>query len=255
MTMRRIFASLCLAMLLAGVVIAQEKKAEPAQPSAQEQPATQEKKEGEKPAAHEKERGPGFGKQLAEESREAAGEVGENSEFKLSSSVKWVAKTLGISASSASLLLFILNFAVIAAAIVWFSKSQLPQMFRARTQAIRKSMDEAQAASEDAKRRLSDIEARLARLDTEIAAMKGQADTEAKAEEERIRAAAEADVRKVIENAEQEIAAAAKVARRDLKAFTAELAVGLAEQRIRIEGDTDQALVRSFVDQLGRDGH
>jgi F-type H+-transporting ATPase subunit b len=112
-------------------------------------------------------------------------------------------------------------------------------------------MKEAQKASDDANRRLADIEARLSKLDSEIASMQRTADQEAAAEEARIRAAAEEDKHKIIESAQQEIAAAVKAARRDLKVYAADLAVALAQRQIRVDSNTDQALVRAFAEQLG----
>ena len=57
-----------------------------------------------------------------------------------------------------------------------------------------------------------------------------------------------------METAEQEIAAAARQARTELRAYVSELAVALAEKRIEINAATDQELVRAFVDQLGKNG-
>ena len=66
---------------------------------------------------------------------------------------------------------------------------------------------------------------------------------------------------------EQEIAAAAKLARRELTAYAANLAVSLAAKQIKVDTATDQALVRSFAQELsaknpnggdpksGREGH
>jgi F-type H+-transporting ATPase subunit b len=123
-------------------------------------------------------------------------------------------------------------------------------MFRTRTANIQKGMEEARKASEEANRRLADIESRLAKLDAEIGAMRAVAEQEAAAEEQRIVAAAEEDKRKIVGSAEAEIAAAAKMARRDLKAYAADLAVTLAEKRVHVDIATDQALVRTFVEQL-----
>jgi len=60
-------------------------------------------------------------------------------------------------------------------------------------------------------------------------------------------------------SAEQEIAAAAKQARRELTAHTADLAVALARKQIHVDPATDQTLVRNFAGQLspgsgGKDG-
>jgi F-type H+-transporting ATPase subunit b len=148
----------------------------------------------------------------------------------------------------------VLNFVVIAAVIVWAGRKYLPGMFRDRSAAIQKAMQEAQMASEEARRRLAAIESRLMRLDVEIGAMRNAAEKEAAAEEARIRAAAEEDARKIVASAEQEIAAAVKAARRQLTAYAADLAVGLARKQIHVDAATDQALVRSFAGQVGSAG-
>jgi len=139
--------------------------------------------------------------------------------------------------------------------IAWFSKKNLPAMFRNRTASIQKSLEEARKASEDANRRLSGIEARLARLDEEISEMRAASESEAAAEEERIRAAAADDARRIVESAQQEIAAAAKAARRELTVYAGDLAVSLATRQIQVDTPTDQALVRRFAQQLSSDGH
>lgn len=190
--------------------------------------------------------------ELTKDSREAAGEEKSGTEeFKKSPSVRFLARVTGISLEHAYWLAVLLNFAVIVGAVIWLSRSKLPSMFRNRTQSIQRAMEEARKASEDANRRLSEIEARLARLDAEIGSMRATSELETAAEEARIREAAEEDTRKVVESAEQEIAAATKMARRELKAFAAELAVSMARQQIRVDAPTDQALVRNFAEQLG----
>ncbi len=73
-------------------------------------------------------------------------------------------------------------------------------------------------------------------------------------EEQRIKAAAEQDAKNVIAAAEQEINAATRVAQRELKSFVADLAVGLAEKKIKVDDATDQALVRAFASRVGKDG-
>jgi F-type H+-transporting ATPase subunit b len=188
--------------------------------------------------------------QLAKESREAADE-NEQAQFKHSASVKLVAKLTGLSLEHAYWLCVLLNFAVIAGTILYFSKKNLPGVFRGRTASIQKAMQEARQASEEANRRLAEIENRLSRLDAEIGGMREAAEKEAAAEEGRIKAAAAEDARKIVESAEQEIAAAAKSARRELTAYAANLAVSLAAKQIKVDTVTDQALVRGFAKELG----
>jgi F-type H+-transporting ATPase subunit b len=152
-------------------------------------------------------------------------------------------------------LAILINFAIVVAVIVWASKKHLPAVFRSRTSSIQKSIEEARRASEDANRRLSDIESRLGRLSDEIAQMRLTSEKEAAAEEERIQRAAEEDAKRIVESAEQEIAAAAKAARRELTSYAADLAVTLATKQIQVDAPTDQALVRRFASQLSKGGN
>lgn len=168
--------------------------------------------------------------------------------------MRMLAKWTGLKLSQAYWLSVILNFAVIAGAVLWFSRSKLPSIFRARTESIQKAMEEARRASEEARARLSKVEARLAKLGDEVSEMRAAAERDAAAEEARLKAAAEEDGRKIVESAEQEIAAAAKTARRELTAYAAELAVSLAKKQIRVDPATDQSLVRNFAGQLSGNG-
>jgi F-type H+-transporting ATPase subunit b len=188
-------------------------------------------------------------RQLTTESREAAGE-NDHDAFKHSPSVQFVARHLGVGVETAYWILIVVNFAIVAGLIVWFWRSKMPAAFRTRTESILMSMETARQASEDANRRLKDVEARLARLDSEIAQMKSAAEAITHDEELRIQQAVEEDKKKIVESAEQEIDAAARAARAQLKSFAADLAVGLAEKQIRIDPNTDQALVRGFGKQL-----
>jgi len=192
------------------------------------------------------------GRQLAHGSREAAGEEKDEMEqFKHSASVGLISKWTKLNLQQSYWLSIVLNFAVIAGIIVWAGRKYLPGIFRDRTAAIQKAMQEAQKASAEARQKLAEIEARLQRLDVEIGMMRDAAEKEGGAEEARIQAAAQDDARKIVASAEQEIAAAAKAARRQLTAHAADLAVGLAQKQIRVDAATDQALVRNFAGQLG----
>jgi len=191
--------------------------------------------------------------ELAKQSREAAGED-EQGQFKHSASVRMVAKLTGLSLENAYWLSVVLNFAIVAAIIYWALKKTLPAMFRKRTEFIQQAMEDARKASQDANRRLGEIEARLSKLDGEIGEMRAVAEKESAEEEQKIKAAAEEDKRKIVESAEQEIAAVAKSARRELTAYAADLAVALAAKQIHVDTSTDQALVKDFAQQLSGNG-
>lgn len=200
-----------------------------------------------------------FGNELVEEKRRVTGadkeeEQEENSNLTHGRPVRWLAHQVGMSVHGAHLFLFCLNFAVIVIVAVWAGRKILPPVFRNRTATIQQALEEARTASQDANRRLADIETRLRQLDVEIGQMQANAEKEAVAEEARIQKTTEEDVKKVVHAAEQEIAAAAKQARRELSAHTAGLAIALARQQINVDANTDQVLVRSFASTLAAKG-
>ena len=189
--------------------------------------------------------------ELVEETREATGEdQEENANLKHASAIRWVAAKTGLSVHQAHMLALFINFAVIVAVILWAARKSVPGMLRERNASIQRALEEARAASQEANRRLADIENRLRQLDVEIGQMQASAEKEADAEEIRIQYAAEEDIRKVVLAAEQEIAAAAKQARRELSAHTAGLAIALATKQINVDSTTDEMLVRSFASKL-----
>lgn len=177
----------------------------------------------------------------------------ENAQFKYGWAVKGLAAKTGLSKEAVYWIFTIINFAILFAGLVWIVKKLLPNGFAPRVAEIRKGIEEARKASAEASARLSEIEGRLARLDAEIAEIRTAAEADFSVEEQRIKAAAEQDAKNVVVSAEQEIAAAARIAQRELKSFVADLAVGLAEKKIKVDDATDQALVRGFAARLGKD--
>jgi F-type H+-transporting ATPase subunit b len=226
----RIFAFGCFALLCVAA-LAQEKPATPAPSSEKKVEASQKQ---EKKA----------------EAKEAEGEKDDEAQFKESASVKKLAGWLGLSVTQAFWVSTLLNFAVIAGLIFFGMRSSLPKMFRERTAAIQKGIEEARKASAESAAKLQDIESRLSKLDQDIASMKIQAEQDAEAEDRRLRAATEEEKKKIIATSEQEIAAASNFARRELKQYAAELAIALAEKRISVDEATDKNLVREFASQL-----
>lgn len=232
------------------------------------------KEEGQKPdqavAKDNEEKKPhSLGGALAEETREAEGEEEDNVKLKHSSMVQKLASVTGMSVHQAHLLALGFNFVVIVALIFWFARKSIPGVLKSRNESIQKALEEARAASQDASRRLADIENRLRQMDVEIGRMQASAEKDAEAEEVRIQKAAEEELQKVVESAKHEIDAAAKQLRRELSTHTADLALALARKQINVDSNTDQVLVRNFASKLsdrpmakgssrndgGKDGH
>jgi len=191
-----------------------------------------------------------IGGELAKETRESEGEEEDNVKLKHSTMVQKLASLTGLTVHQAHIVALVLNFAIVVFLIFWFARKSVPGIMRSRTAAIQHALEEARAASQEAGKRLADIENRLRQIDVEIARMQAGVEKEAEDEEARIKQAAEDELRKVVQAAEQEIAAAAKQVRRELSNHTADLALALARKQINVDTNTDQLLVRNFASNL-----
>jgi F-type H+-transporting ATPase subunit b len=245
--MRRLLRILVVLLALAGAAAFAVQTNEP---SVQAQPTQTEPQKEQTTSAGPRR----AGQELAEESKKAEGEGNEEEAFMFSASVRWFAEHTGLSKEAAYWLFLVINFVIVAWFIVWAWKKSVPTMFRMRTQSIQHGMQEARVASEDAQRRLADVEARLAKLDSEIEAMRAAAERDGAVEEQRLKASAEEERKRIVDGTEQEIAAVAKQMRGDLKRYASELAIGLAEKKIQVTPADDEALLRRFTEQLAKDG-
>lgn len=145
-----------------------------------------------------------------------------------------------------------LQFLVVFGGAGYLIAKKAPAYFRSRQQTIIASITESTRIKDEADRRLKEAEARLARLDQELAELRAAAQREWAAEAERIRSAAREEARKVERAAQAEMEAAERAARIELRAMAARLAVERAEAMIRqqMTPQTEAALLRSFVENL-----
>ena len=144
------------------------------------------------------------------------------------------------------------NFLLLAGLLGYTLGKNAGPFFATRSAGIRRDMDESLRQRKEAEAKAAEVDRRLANLEKDIAALRGQSETEAKVETERMAQQTEAEIAKIQAHAEQEIASAGKAARMSLKRYAAELAVGLAEQKVRarMTPDTEDALVQGFVRNL-----
>jgi F-type H+-transporting ATPase subunit b len=165
-----------------------------------------------------------------------------------------IAHFLHVKAETAAQIFEDLNSGVLLFAIVFALWKFLPRVFRSRTTALQKELVAARLATEEANRRLAEVEARLLRLDSEIDGIRKQVEQESTQDEKRMHAALEAERERIIASAEQEIGAVQAAAQRDLKKFAADLAIDHAMRKIQLSNDTDRALVREFGKSLKNSG-
>jgi len=145
------------------------------------------------------------------------------------------------------------NFGILAVGLGYLVAKTLPPFFRSRTAEIQNGITEAQKIKREAETRASEVEARLASLSEEIDKFQLNARTEMEQEGARLREETSRHLQKLQQQAGQEIETAGKLARRELKAYAAKVALDLAEQRIRtrLDKSTDNGLVEEFVKNLG----
>ncbi len=188
--------------------------------------------------------------QLPEKAKQ---EGDETDAFRHSDTVKYLGGKLGMNADQAATVFTLLNFLVLAVLVGWGLLKTLPKTFRKRTTDIQKHLVDARTATEEATARLAGVEARLAKLDDQIAAMRAQADKDSAQDEARMKAAVEDEKLKIVAAAEQEIASATVNAQRRIQQYAAELAIEQATRKLVVTAEMDRLLVQSFAKQLAGD--
>lgn len=144
------------------------------------------------------------------------------------------------------------NFVLLAGLLGFFIYKKAGGFYTGRTVEIRQGLEEAARTKKDAEARYRAIDERLVNIGRDAEALREQARLEAGAESRRVKCETERELKKVQAQAEQEIASAVKVARQELRNYAAELAVGLAAQKIqqRLTPDADAAIVNVVMKDL-----
>jgi F-type H+-transporting ATPase subunit b len=146
------------------------------------------------------------------------------------------------------------NLAIFVAALVFVltRKVKLGEIFRARREDIKRELAKAQQERDAAVAKLKEVEERLARLDTEVTTIKEQSAREAMEERERIARSTETEIARLSEQALREIERAGKATRKELRRFTAEQSVRLAEEIVRreIKPEDDARLIKNNIAEL-----
>jgi F-type H+-transporting ATPase subunit b len=147
-----------------------------------------------------------------------------------------------------------LNFAIVFGAIGYCAVKFGGPVFRATAEETAKKIEEGARAREEAEKQKKEIEAKLANLPQEIAAMKAEAKRDTAAEAQRLRDQAKEEAQKIEKSALAEIAAAERAARLEVKAQAARMAVDKAETLLRqqLNAKAEQKLFATFVAELER---
>ncbi|MCA1650609.1 MAG: hypothetical protein LC753_10120 [Acidobacteria bacterium] len=144
------------------------------------------------------------------------------------------------------------NFALLAGALVYFLRSPIAVYLSSRATQIRQDLVAAKDLRERASAQLAAIDQQLKTLPAELDALKIRGAEDVKAEQARIAQAAAAERQRLLEQTRREIAARLRMARRELTEHAAQLAVQIAEQRIKgsITADDQLRMVDRYTTQV-----
>jgi F-type H+-transporting ATPase subunit b len=146
------------------------------------------------------------------------------------------------------------NFAILVVALGYLIRKHAPAYFAQRSTEIRQGIADATQTKQDAEARAAAIDRRLANLESEIAKLRSEAHEEISAEGGRISRETMHRLQKIQSQGEQELALMSRSARDELRKFTAELALNLAQRQIRsrMTKDAEDGLVDAFMQDLRR---
>jgi F-type H+-transporting ATPase subunit b len=188
------------------------------------------------------------------ETQAAKSEEQENDQYRHSAVVKYLANLLHLDLETAARTFELFNVTVVVLGLGIPLVRIMPRMMRSRSEKIRGDIETAQKTTQDANTRLSAVEAKLASLDQEIAKFRAEVEQQIVQDEQRGKAALEEETARIVASAEAEIGVAAAQAKRTLRHFAADLAIGQAAKQLVLTPDTDRALIAEFVAEAGRNG-
>lgn len=145
------------------------------------------------------------------------------------------------------------NLFLFVGALVFVLKKPLSQKFKERREEIRADLIREEQEREAALEQLKDAEAKLAGLQDERAEIMAHAKAEVDVEKARLLEQAASEVEKLMAQTHGEITRLGQVTRNELKRFSAEESIRLAEEKLRaqIDDGKDEALVKAGIQAIG----
>jgi F-type H+-transporting ATPase subunit b len=160
----------------------------------------------------------------------------------------------GLISLDKSLIIQLVNFLILLLILQRLLYKPFLAKMAERTQAIQKSLDEAQAARAQAARQQEENEARLRAAHAEAAAIRAQALKEAADEQKRLVDAARAESQRLVDTARAQMEADVRRARDELRREVADLATAVAEKLVR-RSLRDEDHRRIIADAIARVGN
>jgi F-type H+-transporting ATPase subunit b len=148
----------------------------------------------------------------------------------------------------------IINFGILVIILYKFGKKPLQSMLKQRTELIEKTLKEAKEAKELAEKALREVDVRLKEKDKEIKEILAISKRSGEAERENLIQQSDKLKEKILEQAKANIAFELKHAKESIKAEAAEIAIELAEKKLKEKLTTaeQEKLIEESIAKIGR---
>jgi F0F1-type ATP synthase membrane subunit b/b' len=156
--------------------------------------------------------------------------------------------------STAGLIFRWLNFFLVFGGIGYLIAKHGGSYFKANAKAIASSITQGQAAKAAADAELNEVNAKISRLDQEVAELREAARRDGMAEAERLRASGVSEIEKIDQAARAELAASERAAQQQLREAAASMAVERAGDLVHsgMNVEVRARMFHSFLGELGR---
>lgn len=156
--------------------------------------------------------------------------------------------------STAGIIFRWLNFLIVFGGIGWLIAKYGGAFFRGNAKEIAASIVQAAAEKDEAVRELHAVEAKVERLDKDVAEMRDQARQNWEAESQRLQSSGATEIEKINQAARSELAASERAAHEQLREIAASLAVKNAAAVVssRMNSDLRARIFQGFLADLGR---
>ena len=144
------------------------------------------------------------------------------------------------------------NFLLLAGLLGYLIRKHGAPLLVSRSQQIREGLEAGEKAKAEAEARAVVVQAKIANLGHDIAALRAAAHADLEREAERIRRDAEAEMSRIGQHTAMEIISIGKQTRLELRQFAAKLALDLAERKIRarMSPEVQSTLLHNFTGDM-----
>ena len=145
-----------------------------------------------------------------------------------------------------------INLAILAGVLVYFLRKPVSSFLQDRSEMMRKSIDEAAVARDEAPKKLEAIDTRMAQLSEEVAKLNSRMDSEAAAEAKALRETVDAEIERIRVQAEFSGEQEVKKARAELQQEASVLAARAAEELVRksLSPQDQERLVKENIEKI-----